>query len=77
MNQNNFTIKSQEAVQTAQQFAEANGQQSLEPSHLLKGIFSVDENVLPFIFKKINVNIDKLMDENEKIIAFMNNTFTL
>jgi len=68
MNQNNFTIKSQEAVQTAQQFAEANGQQSLEPSHLLKGIFSVDENVLPFIFKKINVNIDKLMDENEKII---------
>ncbi|HQW21900.1 MAG TPA: ATP-dependent chaperone ClpB [Bacteroidia bacterium] len=69
MNQNNFTIKSQEAVQTAQQFAEANGQQSLEPSHLLKGIFSVDENVLPFIFKKINVNIDKLMDENEKIIT--------
>ncbi len=69
MNQNNLTIKSQEAVQAAQQFAEAIGQQSLEPSHLLKGIFSVDENVLPFILKKISVNIDKLKDENEKLIS--------
>lgn len=68
MNQNNFTIKSQEAVQAAQQFAEGNGQQSLESSHLLKGIFSVDENVLPFILKKCNVNIDKLVDENDKLI---------
>jgi ATP-dependent Clp protease ATP-binding subunit ClpB len=68
MNQNNFTIKSQEAVQAAQQFAESKSQQSLEPSHLLKGIFSVDENVLPFILKKCNVNIDKLRDENDKQI---------
>lgn len=68
MNQNNFTIKSQEAVQAAQQLAETNSQQALEPSHLLKGIFSVDENVLPFILKKCNVNIDKLRDENDKLI---------
>ena len=68
MNQNNFTIKSQEAVQAAQQLAEANGQQSLESAHLLKAIFSVDENVLPFILKKCNVNIDKLEDENNNLI---------
>ena len=69
MNQNNFTIKSQEAFQAAQELAEANGQQSIEAAHLLKGIFSVDENVLPFIFKKSNVNIDKFIDENDKLIA--------
>ncbi|MBK6396859.1 MAG: ATP-dependent chaperone ClpB [Bacteroidetes bacterium] len=68
MNQNNLTLKSQEAVQAAQQFAESNSQQALETSHLLKGIFSVDENVLPFILKKCNVNIDKLKDENDKLI---------
>lgn len=60
MNFNNFTIKSQEAVQAAQQNAETAGQQSIEPAHILKGIMEVDDGILPFIFKKVNVKIDKV-----------------
>lgn len=57
MNFNNFTIKSQEAVQQAQQIAQGYGHQQIENEHLLKAIFEVDENVVPFILKKLNVNI--------------------
>ncbi len=56
MNLNNYTIKSQEAIQQAVQLVNMNGQQSIEPAHLLKGILEVDENVTPFILKKLNVN---------------------
>ena len=57
MNFNNFTIKSQEAIQQAQQLAQSLGHQQIENEHIFKGIFDVDENVLPFILKKLNVNI--------------------
>ena len=57
MNLNNFTIKSQEAVQRAQQLVSDNGQQAIEPAHLLKGILEVDESVTPFIFKKLGINL--------------------
>ena len=60
MNLNNFTIKSQEAVQSARQLAESIGHQSIEPVHILKGMIDVDDNLLPFIFKKVNVNPDKI-----------------
>ena len=60
MNLNNFTIKSQEAVQSARQLAESLGHQSIEPVHILKGMIDVDDNLLPFIFKKVNVNPDKI-----------------
>src|ERR1700749_74371 len=56
MNLNNYTIKSQEAIQQAMQLVMANGQQAIEPAHILKGIMEVDENVIPFILKKLNVN---------------------
>ena len=56
MNLNNYTIKSQEAVQQAVQIATINGQQSIENGHILKGILEVDEHVTPFILKKLNVN---------------------
>jgi ATP-dependent Clp protease ATP-binding subunit ClpB len=56
MNLNNYTIKSQEAIQQAVQLVTMNGQQAIEPAHLLKGILEVDENVTPFILKKLNVN---------------------
>ena len=69
MNQNNLTIKSQEALQASQQIAQSNGQQSIEPAHLLKGILEVDENVIPFIFKKNNIKIDKLIDELNILIS--------
>src|SRR6218665_1414483 len=56
MNLNNYTIKSQEAIQQALQLASVNGQQAIEPAHILKAILEVDENVAPFILKKLNVN---------------------
>ena len=66
MNLNNFTIKSQEALQQAQQFALGLGQQSVESIHILKGILAVDENVAPFLFKKLNVNMKKLQKSKKK-----------
>lgn len=56
MNLNNFTIKSQEAIQQALQIASANGNQAIENGHILKAILEVDENVTPFILKKLGVN---------------------
>ena len=66
MNFNNYTIKSQEAVQNAMQLAASNKNQSIETAHLLKAIITVDENVIPFLFKKLNVNlgmISKILDK--------------
>ena len=57
MNINKFTIKSQEAVQFSQQMAQSFGQQQIENEHIFKAIFEVDENVAPFILKKLNVNV--------------------
>ena len=56
MNLNNFTIKSQEAIQQAMQIATANGNQAIENGHILKAILEVDENVTPFILKKLGIN---------------------
>ncbi|MGZ4055535.1 MAG: Clp protease N-terminal domain-containing protein, partial [Bacteroidia bacterium] len=68
MNLNNFTIKSQEAVQQAVQIATVNGQQSIENGHLLKGILEVDENVTPFILKKLNINTAVFSKTLDKIV---------
>ncbi len=57
MNLNNYTIKSQEAIQQAQQLAQSYGHQQIGNEHILKAIFEVDENVTPFILKKLNVNV--------------------
>ena len=65
MNTNNFTIKSQEAIHQAQQMAHGFGHQQIENEHIIKGILEVDENVTPFILKKLNVNVDlfkKILD---------------
>ena len=56
MNFNNYTIKSQEAIQRAQQIAVGNETQTVELGHVLKGAFEVDSNVIPFIFSKLGVN---------------------
>ncbi|MGF1559748.1 MAG: ATP-dependent chaperone ClpB [Flavobacteriaceae bacterium] len=66
MNFNNFTIKSQEAVQRAQLLAQEMGHQQIENEHLFKAISVVDENVLPFILKKLNVNSSLLFQILEK-----------
>ena len=56
MNFNNFTIKSQEAVQQAIQLVQNRGQQAIEPEHLLAGVLKVGENVTNFIFQKLGMN---------------------
>ena len=68
MNLNNFTIKSQEAVQRAQQIAMEGQQQSIELGHLLKGILEVDESVAPFVFKKLGVNFDAIRQATDSIV---------
>ena len=60
MNLNNFTIKSQKAVQQAVQLATQNGQQAIEAVHLLKGVIMTGESVTNFIFQKLGVNIQNL-----------------
>lgn len=57
MNFNNFTIKSQEAIQRAQQIAQEYGHQQIENEHIFKGIFEVDEHVTPFLLQKLDVNV--------------------
>ena len=57
MNFNNFTIKSQEAIQQAQQLAQEYGHQQIENEHIFKGIVTVDEHVLPFLLQKLDVNV--------------------
>ncbi len=66
MNINNFTIKSQEAIQQAQQLAQELGHQQVENEHLYKAISLTDENVLPFLLKKLNANealIGQILDK--------------
>ena len=66
MNFNNYTIKSQEAIQQAQQLAQSLGHQQIENEHIFKALFEVDENVLPFLLKKLNVNVSMLQQVLEK-----------
>jgi ATP-dependent Clp protease ATP-binding subunit ClpB len=62
MNLNNFTIKAQEAVQKASEIASGNQQQAIETAHLLKGLLTVDENVISYLFKKLNININRITE---------------
>lgn len=85
MNFNNFTIKSQEALQRAQLLAQEMGHQQIENEHLFKSMVEIDENVLPFILKKLNINssliaqvLDKQLESLPKVtggdIMFSQNT---
>jgi len=74
MNFNNYTIKSQEVVQQAQQIAQGLQHQQIENTHILKAILEVDEHVTPFILKKLEVNttvlpqvLDKTLDTFPKV----------
>ncbi|MDD1693855.1 MAG: ATP-dependent chaperone ClpB [Methanoregula sp.] len=68
MNFDKFTIKSQEAVQKATEIATANQNQVIETSHLLKGMLMADENVIPYLLKKLNVNLDSLTSALDRIL---------
>ena len=64
-----FTIKAQEAVQQAVNTAQLNGQQVIEPVHILKGIMEKAKDVTTFIFQKLGVNaqqIEMLVDQEIK-----------
>ncbi|MFN6038023.1 MAG: Clp protease N-terminal domain-containing protein, partial [Bacteroidota bacterium] len=69
MNLNNYTVKSQEAIQQAVMLATQNGQQAVENGHLMKGILEVDKNVTPFLLKKLNVNLQIFTKTLDAIIT--------
>ncbi|EPB65743.1 Clp amino terminal domain protein, partial [Ancylostoma ceylanicum] len=69
-----FTIKSQEAIQQAEQIATSRGHQAIENAHLLKGILSADKDVVPYLFSKLNVpttiveqTLDRILDSTAKV----------
>ena len=66
---NNFTIKSQEAVQQAVNLVQSRGQQAIEPEHLLAGVLKVGENVTNFIFQKLGINGQQIETVLDKQIA--------
>ena len=68
MNLNQFTLKSQEAIQKAQQIALEFGNQSIEPQHLLEGIFQSDENISSFLLKKSEVDATLIRERNRENI---------
>ncbi len=68
MNLNQFTVKSQEAIQKAQQVAMEFGNQSIEPQHLLEGIFQSDENISAFLLKKSEADATLVRERNRENI---------
>ena len=69
MNFNNFTIKSQEAIQKAVNEARRSGNQAIEPAHLMKGILGEGGSVIKFIFQKLSVNENFIDQQLNKEIA--------
>ena len=69
MNFNNFTIKSQEAVQEAVNLVQSRGQQAIEPEHLMAGVLKVGENVTNFIFQKLGINGQQIETVLDRQIA--------
>ncbi len=66
MNLNQFTVKSQEAIQKAQQVAMEFGNQSIEPQHLLEGIFESDEHISTFLLKKSEADATLIRERNRE-----------
>ncbi len=69
MNTNNFTIKSQEAIQKAQELAIIGEQQAIETGHVLKALFVVDEEVLEYALKKVNANVKRIEQALDGIVS--------
>jgi ATP-dependent Clp protease ATP-binding subunit ClpB len=69
MNFNNYTIRSQEAIQKATEIAAGYGQQAIETGHILKAILLTEETVVSFLTKKLNVNRNILENKLNEIIA--------
>ncbi len=69
MNFNNFTIKSQEAIQKAVEITRGAGQQAIEPVHLLKAVVEEGESIVKFIFQKIGASTPQISGQIDKEIA--------
>ncbi len=69
MNFNNFTIKSQEAIQKAVEITREAGQQAIEPVHLLKGVVQEGDSLVKFIFQKVGANINTVNMQLDREIA--------
>ena len=69
MNFNNFTIKSQEAIQKAVEITRSNGQQAIEPVHILKAVVEEGDSLVKFIFQKIGANVNQLNSMVDNAIA--------
>ncbi|MDP2685483.1 MAG: ATP-dependent chaperone ClpB [bacterium] len=69
MNPQNFTHKSQEAIQNALQIANNNGQHQIEPPHLFMALLEQEEGVVVSVLKKLNVNLKQLKDELSKLLG--------
>ncbi|MGB3454221.1 MAG: ATP-dependent chaperone ClpB [Moheibacter sp.] len=69
MDFNQYTIKSREAVQKAQQIAVSMDNQAIEPAHLLKGMLETEQDVLSFIIEKQGGNVNRIKDELTDIIS--------
>ncbi len=66
MNFNNYTTKSQETIKMAQEIAQGFEHNQIENEHIFKALTRVDENVLPFLFKKLNINLNIVLQVLEK-----------
>ena len=66
MNFNQFTIKSQEVIQQAQQLAQELDHQQIEPEHLFVSMLKHDPDVTPYLLKKLNVNVGLINDIAQK-----------
>ncbi|MDE7159964.1 MAG: ATP-dependent chaperone ClpB [Muribaculaceae bacterium] len=69
MNFNNFTIKSQEVVQKAIELCRSNGQQLIEPAHLLKALIDEAETIVNFVFQKLGANLNVVRSGLDRDIA--------
>ena len=68
MNLNKFTVKSQEAIQEAINSVQANNQQMIEPLHLLHGIYTIGTDIANFIFQKLGINPQLIIQQTENKI---------
>ena len=68
MTLDNFTIKAQDAIIKAQQLASDNSQQTVDTSHILKGLIETDESVINYLFNKASVDLLQIKADNEKLI---------
>jgi ATP-dependent Clp protease ATP-binding subunit ClpB len=68
MNFNNYTIKAQEAIQSAQQVASEHQHQAIEPAHLLAGLLRSDKDVTPFLLKRLQVAVDTVDKAAQSIL---------